>query len=312
MSNNPLIRHELARIKSRIYPVRKFCSGRIYPTFNSNGVNPNHPITPAFGKASSFAKASEDKSVGRQLPNYVFQSLLWRFISAVICACDFIRGHLRLVTFSALICVYLSAAICVGQETDLKTKIKELKDKDAKVRMTAVKELMKAGKNKESIKAITERLKIEKDASVRNVIYETLGNIGDKETIPVLIEKIKTEQNKNIKPMAVLSLGRLQDERAVPVLREIFLNEEESFEVRLQAANALSYIPTEDSVRAIAEGLKSSAPEIRLQAASSLSCFSSDILIKERRELIKKQAESDPDEKNRNFIKEKILTKPKE
>lgn len=212
---------------------------------------------------------------------------------------------INLSTYQPINCLY-------AQEIDVKTKIKELNHSKASIRAQAVIELTKAGKNKKSVEALVDRLKIEKDVNVRNAIYEALGNIGDKEAVPVLTEKVKTENNKNIKPMAVLALGKLQDESSVAVLREIFLNGDESIEVRLQAANALTYIPTEASVKVLEEGLKSENPTIRLQAVCSLATFSSDILIKERRELIRKQAENDPDEKNRAFIKEKILAKPKE
>lgn len=229
------------------------------------------------------------------------------FMSKYLKLDNFLRPH-----FFVTISVFILTFALFAKEINVKTKIKELKHKDAKVRMIAVKELAKAGKDKMVAKALIDTVKTEKDASVRNAIYETLGNLGEKEAVNILLEKVKTEKVKDIRPMLVLSVGKLQDDTAVPVLKEVFLDENEDIEVRLQAANALSYIPSESAVYALIEGLNSKNPKIRLQAVCSLFSYSSDVLSEKRIQIIKQQAEVDPDEENRKFIKEKILTKPKE
>lgn len=215
---------------------------------------------------------------------------------------------LKFVNLSVIIILGLIFGNVLAETIDLKEQTKKLKNKDAKIRSATVRELQKIGKNKEIIKLLTESCKTEKDANVRTEIYQTLGSIGDKDAVPLLIEKSKSENKQPARETAILALGQTQSPDAVPVLKEILLNENETFTARVQAAKGLTCIPTEESVRALEQGLKSENPRIRFQIICSLDSYVSDILFKERVEMIK-NLQNDPDEKIKALVNQLLKEK---
>ena len=216
--------------------------------------------------------------------------------------------------FIIVVVVFAVAAISAfGADTqsadgqNVKQQISRLNSSSPSQRIEALRDISRGGKHAELGKALADRLAVEKDPGVRNEIYTAIGEVGGKESAKALSDKLKTETDKGARRRAILSLGQTQDDASVPVLRLIFLDEKEDMGARLQAGNALSYIPVEASVKALEEGLTNKNPAIRLQAVSSLSGFVSQVLVGERVQLIRKQGKEDADAGNRQYIQQHII-----
>jgi hypothetical protein len=181
-----------------------------------------------------------------------------------------------------------------AQEIDVKTKIKELKDKDPVVRMLAVKELGKARK-KEAVPKLMESLKTDKNSDVRASAAEALAYVGDHSVISDIITQVSKETEAKVKFSAITSLGYLGDESVVPTLKQFFLNKDENLGVRLRAGDALGNFPSEAALESLKEMLTNEDSKIRCQSIVSLGNIP-DYRTEEKIKLLRNSAENDPDE----------------
>jgi len=163
---------------------------------------------------------------------------LFNFIGSIISQMKkFVKKFLLILllitlsTYQPIYCLY-------AQQIDVKTKIKELKSKDPKVRAQAV-DVLEKHKKKEAVGEIVKALKVEKDATVRIHIVHSLGSIGDKTATVDLIKTAKEDKSRDVRAISCLSLGLLKDSSSLPTLKEILLNEKENENVRVSAGSAL-------------------------------------------------------------------------
>ena len=141
-----------------------------------------------------------------------------------------------------------------AEEIDVTKKIKELKHKDAKVRMQVVDVLGKY-KEKKAIPEIIKMLKSEKNDMVKVHIVHSLGLIGGKDVVYELIEVAKMDKSKDVRVAACLSLGVLKDKTVVDTLKEILLDENEDDNVRVSAGSSLTHYIDEPGVKEALENV---------------------------------------------------------
>jgi HEAT repeat protein len=120
--------------------------------------------------------------------------------------------------------------------------LEELKSKDSKVRLNAIKVLLSHGPTKEAVPSFREALE-DPEPSVAERAAEGLGWIGPdaKEAVPTLIKRLKDPPSENFRVTAVAALGRIgpKAKAAVPLLIELIQQKEAPAKARRTAVSAL-------------------------------------------------------------------------
>lgn len=234
--------------------------------------------------------------ISRIYPNCQFSSLPPIFA--------FICGHLRVLTFSALICVSLSAAISVAQEVDVKTKIKELKDKDPKVRISAIQSLGKV-QTEEVVRALTDAYKKEKDAYLRMQMVDSLSVNQSTAALTGVIFALD-DSNPQVRQSAVIALGYYGDNEKIATALSLLFDKEKEEAVKFSIVNTLGQQKNKSAVSGLGKGLgKNNDKRMRLFAVGNLE----KVQTKESLTELEKNKE-DPDPEIKEKVK-KVLEKKK-
>ncbi|MDF1550175.1 MAG: HEAT repeat domain-containing protein [Bacteroidales bacterium] len=119
-----------------------------------------------------------------------------------------------------------------------KAGIAELDDQDWKVRLLAVRDLIKAGKKS------TEEIIIglsDSSMHIRQVCAMALGILKAKEAIGKLEQLLKTDENTMVRSQAAIALGQMEAEQSVALLKEV-LESDPSRDVMHQCELAIDQI----------------------------------------------------------------------
>jgi len=109
------------------------------------------------------------------------------------------------------------------QDRNLKVAgIADLNNEDWKVRLLAVRDLVRAGQN--STAEITKGL-THPSANVRQVCAMALGILNAKQSATELGAVVKNDSNAMVRSQAAIALGQMESEKSVTLLREAFKND---------------------------------------------------------------------------------------
>lgn len=272
----------------RSNPARRDADAQLYRT--SNGVKyfgMKKVACPLFRSSPFVPLPSEGEGRVRGLRKSVF-------FSAVISVCLLL---INLPTYQPINCLY-------AQEIDVKTKIKELKHKDPKVRITAIQSLGKV-QNEDIVRALTDAYKKEKDAYLRMQIVDSLSVNQSTSALAGVISALD-DPNPQVRQTAVIALGYYGDnEKIVNALSTLFDNEKEEA-VKFSIVNTLGQQKNKTAVSGLGKALdKKNDKRMRLFAVTNLG----KIQTKEAfTELEKNKDDSDPEVKEK--VK-KVLEKKK-
>lgn len=109
------------------------------------------------------------------------------------------------------------------QDRNLKVAgIADLNDENWKVRLLAVRDLVRAGQN--STAEITKGL-THPSANVRQVCAMALGILNAKQSVTELEAVVKNDSNAMVRSQAAIALGQMESAKSVTLLREAFKND---------------------------------------------------------------------------------------
>ncbi|MDP2755271.1 MAG: HEAT repeat domain-containing protein [Nitrospirota bacterium] len=196
---------------------------------------------------------------------------------------------LRTVPYAAatvIALVFLAASPSFAQSADggkvplsaaeVTERIASLKDKDGARRLQAVSDLGRAG-TAAARKALLSEFKKEKNPHSRARIVDAYGAKPDKAAVTELVNIARSDKDADARAAAVRALAFAKDEAAELLLIEKFYDESEEPGVRMRAADALTYYPSDRVFFALAAALYDADGRIRTQALVSLyNGFGSD------------------------------------
>ena len=128
------------------------------------------------------------------------------------------------------------------KEDRVSSLIKQLNDRDWRVRCRAVEMLGKIG-DRRAVESLIMVLRLGQGEYIREVAAQVLGRIGDRRAVEPLIKALK-DRSRHIRRRAAQALGKIGDKSAVAPLIEALADGDS--EVRKSAAEALSRITGED------------------------------------------------------------------
>jgi HEAT repeat protein len=138
------------------------------------------------------------------------------------------------LTAAVVVILTCPAAWAGSKEEQVAKYVKDLKSKDAGVRVTAAEEIGKIGQvqvlvAKPAVQPLLEATS-DKDAKVRAAAADALGRLDEaKEVVPVMVKLLKDDANAKVREAAAKSLGLMGEEskEALPTLREVVQKERE-------------------------------------------------------------------------------------
>ncbi|MCK4532895.1 HEAT repeat domain-containing protein [bacterium] len=154
--------------------------------------------------------------------------------------------------------------------------IEKLRDKKTKIRLDAVRELNRIGKEEIVcflIDAIGDRKGVIQLESIA-----ALGEIGGREAVDAIIEKGLTDKNKKVRLAAVNSLVRITGRSAIFPLKEHLLIEKDS-KIRFRIINIFAVIGNDDVVSVLIESLNDSSLKNRLIAVNTLAIIGTPLAV---------------------------------
>ncbi|NQT95525.1 MAG: HEAT repeat domain-containing protein [Candidatus Omnitrophica bacterium] len=170
--------------------------------------------------------------------------------------------------------VFLVPAYAIEKKFDYRTTekinkaVERLSDKKVSVRRQAKKDLIKWGEAAvEPLLAVVKDWR-GKDADLRVLCVDTLGEIKDKRAVPVIISVLE-EKKMTMRYNAARALGKIGDNKATPPLIKLLKDTE--WEVRFFTAEALGKIGDDRAAKPLANvALSDSQVKVRLVAIQAL------------------------------------------
>lgn len=155
-----------------------------------------------------------------------------------------------------------------AEAVNVREKTAQLEDKDAGRRLEAIGEMEKSDAAAAK-KALRAALKKEKNPHIKARLTDAVGKRQDKDSAAELAE-LAGDPAEDVRNAAVRALAFSEDETAAAVLTAKFTDEKELLGVRLQAANSLSYHPSDEVFGVFVKALDDANPLVRKQALVSL------------------------------------------
>ncbi len=118
--------------------------------------------------------------------------------------------------------------------------------------------------------ALAGELSSQKDMRVRAGIVEALGNLRDAGSLGGLKNILRSKDHIVVKSAAVRAIGSVGTQDAVAELRSVSASDDFDITLRLDAMEALSRIPGDDSFLALEAAASDKHPAVRRAAASFL------------------------------------------
>ncbi|GEM_PF-2857176 len=156
-----------------------------------------------------------------------------------------------------------AAVVNVGAE------ISALKGGKTDRKIEAARRLGKSG-DASAAAALTGELSSQKDMRVRAGIVEALGNLRHKGALDELKNVLRSNDHIVVKSAAVIAMGSVGTKDAVAELRSVSSSGQFDIALRLDAMEALSRIPGDDSFAALEAAAGDKHPAVRRAAASFL------------------------------------------
>ena len=120
-----------------------------------------------------------------------------------------------LIVAAATLCLLLGLSTPSGADAKNAELIRMLNCDDRDRRCTAAQQLGERGLE-DAVEPLIERLKVEKDYSVRIVIAKSLLKIGDPQAIPVLKDLAKNDKNRTVRHLAKVIAAEMEKLAATP------------------------------------------------------------------------------------------------
>jgi len=174
----------------------------------------------------------------------------------------------------ALLTSFYAPANAIEKKLDYRTvekidkAVEKLSDKKVSVRRQAKKDLIKWGDLAvEPLLAVVKDWR-GKDADLRVLCVDILGEIKDDRAVPVIISVLE-EKKMTMRYNAARALGKIGDNKAVPALIKLLKDSE--WEVRFFTAEALGKTKDKEAVKPLANVVLSDSKEkVRLAAIEAL------------------------------------------
>ena len=134
----------------------------------------------------------------------------------------------------------------IGDPADLVRVVDALDDSFRKVQEIAAEGLVRMSPDR-AREVFLQRLEAP-DVLARVLAAQTLADMGETAAVPPMIEQVRDDSlDPGIRDVMAQSLGRLGDSRAAMPLVEVALDESADLQLRRSAADALTFLPIEDS-----------------------------------------------------------------
>ena len=168
------------------------------------------------------------------------------------------------------------ADVKVKNKPEYSGLIEKLQDKKTKIRLDAVRELNRIGKE-EIVCFLVDALG-DRKIGIRLESIDALGKIGGEEAIEGIIKKGLTDKDKKVRLTAINSLVRIAGRSAIFPLKEHLLIEKDS-KIRFRIINIFAIIGNDDVVPVLVESLNDSSLKNRLIAVNTLAIIGTPLTV---------------------------------
>lgn len=190
----------------------------------------------------------------------------------VFCMRKYSTALVSLVLLFAAAPLYAQSAPAGGpalSAAEVKVRIARLREKDAGLKLSAIRDLGRAG-TAAAKKALLAEFKREKNPHIRARIIDSYGVKPDKAAVAELIKVARTDKDADSRQAAVKALAFAGDDAASAELMARFADAGEDLGVRLRAADSLTRYPADAVFAAFLAALDDVDGMIRAQAVVSL------------------------------------------
>ncbi|MEA2082380.1 MAG: HEAT repeat domain-containing protein [Elusimicrobiota bacterium] len=166
-----------------------------------------------------------------------------------------------------IIALILCGSLAFAQKGGLENKFKLMKSTSVSVRRQAVRDIGRM-RQAASVKILSGALENDSDFGVRAMAAEALGNMRSKKAVPSLVKALG-DKNRNVRSSVVVAFGYIRAKDSVKPLAE-YLKSETDLGLRLSALNVLGVIGSNEAAPALLEALSGKNPRLSSIAAQSL------------------------------------------
>ncbi len=168
------------------------------------------------------------------------------------------------------------ADVEIKNKSEYSGLIERLRDKKTKIRLAAVRELNRIGKE-EIVCFLVDALS-DRKVGIRLESIAALGKIGGKEAVEGIVKKGLTDKNKEVRLIAINSLVKIAGRSAIFPLKEHLLIEEDS-KIRFRIINIFAVIGNDDVVPVLVESLNDSSLKNRLIVVNTLAIIGTPLTV---------------------------------